>query len=1023
MSRVKFRTAGMTGVHAPIFKRATARMSNGAALFLVGDPNRSDSNGNDTSGTPAIYLYKTTNDRSAMDVPGSLTLTSLTGALTATSPGVASMAVDSSNNVHIAFQDRSNNSLKHIYIPWTGSAWGASTVQTVVAGNAVTNRYRAIDIDVTSGGANGNPIIVVLEAKASSGQGAWFRHYIRNNDGTTWRKAKELNLSNTFFIRSGGEDVSVAWNPSGISSNVGQYVAYFTDVWTASDGGDDIREYQYNTSTGTDDSATELGFWSQTLNQNVAAGQRRTWLFKGEANTWVMAQAVGTSVPFFSGTKLTHNSFASMTHNKIGVTKASQALSQGLQIDRSINPMNAVSAEYENNRLQFVFVGAGIQRNPSLRSVVMRWTNNAAQSVTYKDTNSRIFDRDSPATTNTSGALGVYGGANSRTTSGDNSYNTLALYGAKGTSVTTTQDVNDREYVYVYEDTVSAPSILSPRNVTMVTDTPLVQVSAKNSVKYTNVLGKLELQIDDNSGFSSPTAVIQTDAEFQSFGSLSAAEQPNRFYGITVPTSAGLSSGTWYLRARILDDLGGTGSWSGTATFTISHPPIPLPLSPNPNTTHLYGTGDVTFRWQFTDPAPDDSQSAYQVVITRVDTGASVHDTGKVVSSSDNVVVNFAVGLKDIPLQWTIRLWDGDDVQGPTSTPIIFQIADPPSVVLDQPAEAATVTTALPTFQWTFTVGGDRTQRAFRVIVYPTGNPDGIVADSGWKFSTASSYQFPTQILVNSVNYTAEIHVQDSASLTDSDSNAFTTDWVEPALADAVATADAFKITLTWTNTNLDVDFVRWFVYRRYMVSATAELDVDNTANTWVLIGETDNNGALVTFYDYTAPLGKSVDYVVVQLVDRFGSLIESDITSHVSATLIGDRYFLVPENPIGSIASFEAANITADSFTRETERETLHVIGRGRQVQLGDDLGYSGTLTIQLRNPATARQDREFIELLAASDTGNVFLKSPFGDVIRVSFGNPSFSRRAGSGQSDLGDLQVPYVEVYGDEPITRTA
>lgn len=1022
MARWKFRTVGMTATHAPIIKRATGRMSTGASLFLLADANRADSNGDSTTGTPRMYLYKTLNDRSEIDFAGSLTLTSAAGALTSTTAAVASMAVDANNNVHLAFQDRTDNSLKHMFIPWTGSAWGAVTVQTVAAGTAVTNRYRAIDIDVTSGGAFANPIIVVLEAKATSGQGAWFRHYIRNADGTTWRKAVELNLSNTAFIRSGSEDVSVSWNAAGISSNVGQYVAYFTDIWTTSDGGDDIREYQYNVSTGTDGSATQLGYWSQTLNQNIASGQRRTWLFKHSSDKWVMAQAVGTSVPFFSGTKLTHNDFTTLVQNKVLVDKTSKALSQGLQIHRDVNPMNAVTADYADERLQFVFVSPGIVRNRALRSVVMRWDDPADLSTAYKDSISRIYDRDSAATSENTGVIGVYGGANSRTASGDNHYSILALYGVSGSTVSTTDGQFEREYVYVTEDTLAAPVILAPRNVNVGVDTPSVYISARHGNKYSNVLGKLELEIDDNAGFTSPADVIEVDSRFQTFSSFTTADQPTRFYNTVIPVSAGLSSGTWYMRARILDDMGGAGEWSTTASFTISHPPVPLPLSPAENTIQLYGTGDVNFRWQFTDPSDDDSQSAYQLVVIRTDTGAIVTDTGKVTSSDDNVTLNFVVGLKDIPLQWTVTLWDADDVQGPASAPIIFQIADAPTVTLDMPVNASTIATALPTFQWTFSAGGGRTQRAFRVIVYPTANPDAVVADSGWKFSDASSYQFPTQILINAVNYTAEIHVQDSASLTATDSNTFDTDWVEPVLADLTVTTDDFKATLTWTDANLDPDFVRWFVYRRYMKTATVDLDVDDTANTWVLIGETADNSALVTFNDYTAPLGKSCDYVVVQLVDRFGSLVESEITSFETATLTGDRYFIVPEVPIGAIASFEASNVVADSFAPETERETLHVVGRGRQVQIGDDLGYSGSLSIQLRNPATARRDREFIEAIASSDTGNVYLKSPFGDVLYVSFGDPSFNRRPGSGTSDLGDLSVSYVEVFGDEPITRT-
>lgn len=1021
MSRIKVRTIGQTATHSSIVKRATGRLTDGSHVMLVSDSNRADANGSNTSGTPAVYLYKTNTARTTIDSTNSRTLTNLSGALSSTAGAIMSMAVASNNDVYVAWYHRTDNSLRMLYLPWNGTSWNAATEQTIATGNAVTNRYRAIDIDVTTGGTGGNPVVSVVEAKNSAGNGAWVTAYVRNSDGTTWRKAVDVDAGN-LAIRANSSDICVSWNAAGISSNVGQFALVWSDIWTTVDNGDRVREYSYNVSTGTDGSATLLGSWATALNKNQASGQRRNWLFKYANNKWILASAVGTSVPFFSGAKLTHNVFTGVSYNTISVTTASQATSQGLAVFRDIHPMNAVTAEYGDGRLMFIFVGAGFARTRSLRSVHMRWsTTSDVASTVHKDTAARIWDRDSTTTTNNYPVIGVYGGGNSRLSDGTLTFNSVAMYGPPGNTVDPDVGENEREYVYVFEDTISAPNVVYPKNVNTGTDTPIIQVSAKNTQKYTNVLGKLEMNLDDNSGFASPLTITQADSEFANFSSLTGLEQPTRMFAHQILPVDGLSSGTWYIRARVLDDLGGVGSWSSTVTFTISHPPVALPLTPTHASVIQYGTGNVTFSWEFTDPAPNDSQSAYQVIVVRTDTGANVHDTGKVSSGDTSVVINLDAALKDVPLQWTVTLWDSDDVQGSASSPILFTVVDPPTVVLDQPAEAATVTTALPTFQWTMTVGGSRFQRAFRIIVYPSGNPDGVVADSGWRFTNASIYTFPTQILTNAVTYTAEIHVQDNAGLSATDSNSFTTDWVEPALADLTVTVDAFKATLSWTDVNLDADFVRWFVYRRYMKPAIVELDTDDTANTWVLIGETADNGPLVTFLDYTAPLGKTVQYVVVQLVDRFGSLIESDITSFQSAQLTGDRYFFVPEVPIGSIASFEAANVTSDSFTHETERETLHVIGRGRQVQLGDDLGYSGSLTIRLINTATARRDREFFERLASSDTGNVYLKSPFGDVLYVAFGDPSFSRRPGSGTSDLGDLTITYVEVFGDVPITR--
>jgi hypothetical protein len=123
-----------------------------------------------------------------------------------------------------------------------------------------------------------------------------------------------------------------------------------------------------------------------------------------------------------------------------------------------------------------------------------------------------------------------------------------------------------------------------------------------------------------------------------------------------------------------------------------------------------------------------------------------------------------------------------------------------------------------------------------------------------------------------------------------------------------------------------------------------------------------------------------------------------------------------VPEVNIGGIASFQAAGVTGDNFTRDIEQETLHVIGRGRQMQVGDDLGVSGTFTIQLRNPTNARRDREFFELISGQ-YNKVYYKNPFGDVVLVALGVVSTTRQAGyGGYADFADLSVPYMQIIDE-------
>lgn len=339
------------------------------------------------------------------------------------------------------------------------------------------------------------------------------------------------------------------------------------------------------------------------------------------------------------------------------------------------------------------------------------------------------------------------------------------------------------------------------------------------------------------------------------------------------------------------------------------------------------------------------------------------------------------------------------------------------------------LTTAMPTFTWSYTGYGSRTQRSFRVIV--TDLTTGVVVgDSLWQASDQTSYSFADQILQNDSAYNVTVYVQDTGGLQNQSSTTFVTSWIHPAQPTFSLSQDGFKTTVTWDGAAQDGSFVAWRVWRRYQKPALLEMDFDDTANVWFLVAEITDS-TVTEFKDYRTPLNKPVEYTVTQIADRFGSVIDSFITTTATITCASDRYYFVPENLVGTIASYEAGMVTADSFTDEIEQETIHVIGRGRQVQVGDDLGYSGSLTIKLRNASSARADREFLEYLSSSNTNNVYLRSPFGDVLLVKLGSLSFSRLAGIGATDgsgnivdLGDLTVPYSEVISNEVnITRAS
>jgi hypothetical protein len=1183
MTSAAVRNMGTTAQYAPKIKRATAVLSNERAVIMVPDTNRSDANGDDVTGTAKIHIYTSAVEGAT---PWTIkTTTPASASSSSTRAFVGSMINGTGtvvNNLYVVYQG-SDSSIRLItYSGYNSSTdWSTVTEQTVAAGNAVTNRWRALDVSVTS---EGYVVVAGYEAMASTGQGSQVVVYARNSDGTTWRKAHTIPMMGSSFIKAGGEDVSISLDTAGAISNVIKMAVYFTWTATTADNGDYVRELTYNVSTGTDGSATQVGNWYAGLNRSIAAGTRRGWLFSDANDRWILASSVGTGAPFFEGIKLQHAVFSGMVRNRISSVIASASDRRGISMFQDANAYSNVSAIYMDNVLVFVYAGIGRVANRTPRALLMRWAATATAETSYQDTTARFWDKDTAAGTytvstvgNSSGVVGVYAGINKRNNLGYNDFYAGVIYGTFGDVVSSTAGVNARKMVVVSEDALPVPAVIAPIVSTVPNDRPLLQTLVTPANLYSNSRWKVEWQLALDDAFTTDVRLIsQSDSDYQLFNSATGATLPIKYISYQITQAQALYTDQWYIRTRLVDDLGTTGAWSSqdTSYFYIAHPPAALSNAPVSGSILQYGTGDVAFTWSFTDTESTDVQSAYQLIIERQDTGAIVSDTGKVTSSAHTVTINIAAGLTDIPLQWKIRLWDSDDAVGIYTTPNLFTLATPPTTSVTSPTEAEVVTTAIPTFTWSFASAGGYTQRAYRVIVYDTApTPDESVADSGWVFSATQNHTFDANILENSGAYRVEVYVSDTAGMQGTDSNNFTTDWIEPAGATPTLVADTFKVKITWDDLAVDPDFVSWRVYRKYMKPMLVDMDVLDTANTWVLIDEQDDSTALWTirntnpyfetnatgwssflgtvarstaqahegvasllftpdgsgtankyavgsrvpvsgnravrargwirpttsgkdvkifihwydagsvflesssaqsaaivdtwqfleviatpptnatqaeiaigrdntpgasdtayvdevtletqsweYNDYTAPLNKEVRYMVAQMVNRFSSLIESNLVAGTAVTQTGNRYFFVPEIPVGSIASFEASSVNTDDFTDEVEQETLHVIGRGRQVQVGDDLGYSGSLTIRLRNPTTARQDREFFELLSSPNVGNVFMKSPFGDVLYIRLGNISSSRQAGMGTTDMADITVPYLEVFQEAQITRT-
>jgi hypothetical protein len=348
-----------------------------------------------------------------------------------------------------------------------------------------------------------------------------------------------------------------------------------------------------------------------------------------------------------------------------------------------------------------------------LASVVFRYDTQSAQSTSYVDTQMRPLDGNFSYG---EVPVSIYGQANANTMAGKQEYNFLGVYGHAGNSTASNQYNQVRAITDTFYD---PPTNVGPTGV-VPNERPTLQVRVQNSGLYPNIKGKIEWNLATNSGFSSNLkTIIEPDSNYRYFGSTNSSVPPQ--YNISLMLSGvgsqQLFTGTWYMRSRVVSDLGQVSAWSTTTTFAVLHKPAALPKSPNVASFSVYDANGVPFTWVFSDTETTDVQTAYQLLIVRTDTGATVLDTGKVASSVNGATVSLSSTLKDISLQWQVSLWDTDDVQGPFCNPVAFMVGDAPSVRVTSPTDGSTVTTAVPTITWAFTGGGTRTQRAFKVSI------------------------------------------------------------------------------------------------------------------------------------------------------------------------------------------------------------------------------------------------------------------------------------------------------------------
>lgn len=544
------------------------------------------------------------------------------------------------------------------------------------------------------------------------------------------------------------------------------------------------------------------------------------------------------------------------------------------------------------------------------------------------------------------------------------------------------------------------PEIIRPVNGA------IASVLGKLSVTYFawGLYGSSQIHVNVTNGTDSFDYVLN----------LSAASADNEY---TIVGTDYLKTGTWSVKARVYNEQQATyTSWSPVTTFLQSHTPTAQVVSPVSGAVLKYD-GDANFQFTFVDPAGSlDRRTAYRFVIEKASDATPVYDTGKVASvgtyGTSQIVVNATISAtyENIELRWRVMVWDQGDTPSNWSGWSLFTLADEPAIAITAPTNGSTVLTGAPTFTWTATPALGATQAEATLTVVDDISGDTVFEEQveGGIFSVT-----PTQtVLTNLTDYTVTVVSIDSNGIDGSASASFSTEYETPdsfAYDIDVSQVDtAGFVSVTWRDATADAAFINWKVYRRELGKQA-----------WTLLKTiTDVNTR--EYRDYLVVAGVSYSYAVTQTATRSGEPVEGPVgfrddygnivPEGRTTTAPISMYWLI--DSVDGSFSVGLPGVNSDSPTLEFEDASYTIIGRGRHVDYGDELGYSGSLTVKVRNPEPISTIRQKVETLRRRKR-TLYLRTPHGRLIAVALGNIGWSPLAGAGEFDMGDMTIPYMEV----------
>lgn len=583
----------------------------------------------------------------------------------------------------------------------------------------------------------------------------------------------------------------------------------------------------------------------------------------------------------------------------------------------------------------------------------------------------------------------------------------------------------NQKFYHEYLKVAGTPKNLYPSTESVITTSnPSLSAYMDFDRKFMQCQSTVEFQVASNGTFTSDVINVTSD-EYQVIDYTDASEGTVVSVNLPEMYTLGIDQ-SWYLRARNVDAPGNTGEWSPLVTFIIAHPPTASNLSPNRGKALSWGTiGNINFSWDFNDTSVTDFQTAYRIRVYNSASGALGYDSGKIVSGNEFGSATLPIGLKNIPIEWEVSLWDSNDTQGPYSPRAQFALYDAPVVNITVPTEGSTVGTPVPHVEFSVNTFAGATIKNYRVTVSQGGvvkwNSGQINANSA-PSGTAFVVDSPIGVYVNNQSYSIRITVTDSRSLvTTSNPRVIKTLWVLPNAPTAVLDVDVSVfdeddsgyVIVGWDNSGQNAEFVCYSLQRKdQMVDLYGEIVEEGEWNEIAKIFDHDEE---YEYQDFVARSGHKVSYRLSQGVAMLNDVVYSNYGDEVSSYPVSSSYWLLDSSLGGGpLDALKLHSVNSDSFDLQHERSSYNVIGRGIHVDVGQRLGYVGTISAQVRETGllTARQKRMRLEEI--QDSASVmYLRNPFGDIFLVSTGDITFSRIAGVGQSEFFDVTIPYQEV----------